>query len=59
MELLKAGDFVIVYNIYGKHLERGMVIVDEAEGNQVYVVVSRVDYVNQDYYDRHLIVKVC
>ena len=58
MELLKAGDFVVVYDsVYGE-LVRGIVLDDECEGSQVSVSVVRNGLGTHNYYDRKLVTKI-
>jgi len=58
MELLKEGDFVIVYDTNYSELMRGIVICDEVEGNQIYVAIVKNIAVSQSYYSRNFITKV-
>ena len=58
MELLKQGDFVIVYDSTYDHLVRGIVITDEFAGQQIYVAVVLNGMVNQNYYTRKFVIKV-
>lgn len=57
-ELLKQGDFVIVWDSSCSSLVKGIVIQDEVERGQIYVVVIKNGMINQNYYDRNLIAKV-
>ena len=55
-ELLKSGDFVIIY--YNDSLHRGIVITDEVFGSQVYVGIVEDQYLSQQYIDRILIKRI-
>lgn len=57
MGLLKQGDFVVVYDLdYG--LARGIIVRDEVENSQIYVVVVKNGLINQNYYNRTSIMKI-
>ena len=58
MELLKAGDFVVVYDSTYGDLVRGIVVYDECEGSQISVSVVRNGLGTQNYYDRKLVTKI-
>lgn len=57
-EVLKKGDFVIVYDPGSNEQLKGLVVYDEAEGSQICVAVLKFGAVCSNYYDKKLIVKV-
>lgn len=58
MELLKQGDFVIVYDLNNHDLERGIIIQDEKDNNPIYVAIVRKGIICQNYHNREFVVKV-
>lgn len=59
MELLKQGDFVIVYDPTYCQLVKGIVVYDEMTGSQICISVLRAGAIQQSYYDKKNVVKVC